>query len=243
MGTTGAVTVRLKHRVEVAERTMAFHFEKPPGWSFKAGQYVDVTLFDPPETDSRGNVRAFSIASAPQEETLMIATRMRGTAFKRVLGAMRPGTAVEIDGPFGNLTLHNDESRPAVLLAGGIGITPFRSILVRVAKERRPRRIVLFFSNRRPEDAPFLEELRDLSRENPNCTVVATMTGMSKSRRPWDGERGLIDREKLARHLPDMKGPVYYLAGPPAMVAGLYDLLGECGVDDDDIRSEEFSGY
>lgn len=237
------VTVRLRSRIEVAERTMAFHFEKPSGWTFKAGQYVDVTLIDPPETDSQGNGRAFSIASAPQEESLMIATRMRDTAFKRVLGAMSIGEAVKIDGPFGNLTLHKDAGRPALLLAGGIGITPFRSILVRAAREKVPHRIVLLYSNRRPEDAPFLVELSGLQGENPNFTLVATMTEMSKSRLAWQGEKGPIDREKLTRYLPGPASPICYIAGPPAMASSLFDVLGECGIDGDDIRSEEFSGY
>jgi len=237
------VTVRLGRRIEVAERTLAFHFEKPPGFAFRAGQYVDVTIADPPETDAQGNRRAFSIASAPQEETLMIATRMRDTAFKRVLGAMPIGAAVNVEGPFGNLTLHNDAGRPAVLLAGGIGITPFRSILVRAAVEKLPHRIVLVSSNRRPEDAPFLAELDELQRKNPNYTLVATMTEMSRSRLPWAGERGPLDRAKLTRCLKGVASPVYYIAGPPAMVSGLLDVLHDSGVDDDDVRSEDFSGY
>jgi NAD(P)H-flavin reductase len=111
---------KLKDRKEVAEGTMAFRFEKPPGWTFKAGQYLDMTLLDPPETDSEGNVRSFSIASAPHEETLMVATRMRDTAFKRVLKTMSFGTAVKIEGPSGDLTLQNEVTRTDVFLAGGI---------------------------------------------------------------------------------------------------------------------------
>ena len=79
---------KLKDRKEVAESTMAFRFERPSGWTFKAGQYLDMTLLDPSETDSEGNVRSFSVASAPHEETLMVVTRMRDTAFKRVLRTM-----------------------------------------------------------------------------------------------------------------------------------------------------------
>ena len=93
---------KLKDRKEVAEGTMAFRFEKPSGWTFKAGQYLDMTLLNPSETDSEGNVRSFSIASAPHEETLMVATRMRDTAFKRVLKTMPIGTAVKVEGPSGN---------------------------------------------------------------------------------------------------------------------------------------------
>src|SRR5580704_17604595 len=91
---------RLKDRKEVAGRTIAFRFEKPSGWTFKAGPFIDMTLLDPSETDSEGNTRGFSIASGPHEETLMVTTRMRNTAFKRVLNNASIGTAVKIEGPF-----------------------------------------------------------------------------------------------------------------------------------------------
>src|ERR1700684_366278 len=163
---------KLKDRKEVAEGTMALRFEKPSGWTFEAGQYLDMTLLDPSETDSEGNVRSFTIASAPHEETLMVATRMRDTAFKNVLRTMPLGTAVKIEGPSGDLTLHNDSQRVAVFLAGGIGITPFRSIVHWAAKEKLPNRIVLFYSNRRPEDAAFLAELQSLERYNPKYKLI-----------------------------------------------------------------------
>src|ERR1035441_5229424 len=79
---------KLVSRHEVAERTTAFRFEKPSNWTFKAGQFLDMTLLNPSDTNAEGNTRSFSIASAPHEETLMVATRMRDTAFKRVLGTM-----------------------------------------------------------------------------------------------------------------------------------------------------------
>lgn len=234
---------KLKSREEVAQGTMAFHFEKPAGWTFKAGQFIDITLLDPAETDAEGNTRGFSIASAPQEETLMVATRMRDTAFKRVLKTMPLGTAAKIEGPFGNLTLHNNAARPAVLLAGGIGITPFRSILFRAAKEKLPHRIFLFYSNRRPEDAPFFEALQALEKENSNYKLIATMTGMEDSHKEWHGESGLINQELLARYLENAVSPIYYIAGPAGMVKSLHTMLNEAGVDDDDIRTEEFVGY
>lgn len=236
-------TAKLRSREEVAEGTMAFHFEKPVDWTFKAGQFIDITLLDPSETDAEGNTRGFSIASAPHEETLMVATRMRDTAFKRVLKTMPLGTAVKIEGPFGNLTLHNNAARPAVLLAGGIGITPFRSILFRAAKEKLPHRIFLFYSNRRPEDAPFLEALQALGEKNPNYKLIATMTEIEKSHQPWHGETGLINKELLARYLENAISPIYYIAGPAGMVKGLHTMLNDAGVDDDDIRTEEFVGY
>lgn len=244
-------SLKLKSRVEVAERTLELRFDKPAGMTFRAGQFMDLTLIDPAETDAEGNTRAFSISSAPHDPELMFATRLRDTAFKRVLERAPLGTDVKAEGPFGNLTLHNNASRPAVLVAGGIGITPFRSIARRAAHERLPHRIFLFYGNNRPEDAPYLEELRGLARDNSNFAFIPTMSNMSASRVQWSGETGYITGELIAKHLRgeatssggQLPAPIYYMAGPPAMVTSLRTMLNEEGVDDDDIRTEEFTGY
>jgi ferredoxin-NADP reductase len=130
-----------------------------------------------------------------------------------------------------------------VFLAGGIGITPFRSIVFDAVKQKLPHRIVLFYSNHRPEDAPFLDELQALERENPNYKLIASMTEMEKSRRPWQGEVGRIDKAMLAKYLNGAAAPIYYVAGPPEMVKGLHATIKEAGAKDADIRVEEFSGY
>lgn len=235
--------VKLKGRQEVAEHTMAFHFEKPDGFTFIPGQFIDLTLLTPSETDAEGNTRGFSIASAPDEPTIMVTTRLRDTAFKRVLQTMPLDTEVKLEGPFGDLKLHNNVARTAVFLAGGIGIAPFRSILLNAAKRNLPHRVFLFYSNRRPEDAAFLDELQALEKQNANYSLIATMTEMEHSKRPWQGERGLINKEMLEKHLKGAASPIYYIAGPPAMVTALHKTLQEAGIDDDDIRKEEFAGY
>ena len=235
--------VKLRQRREVAEATMAFQFDKPAGFTFMAGQFLDMTLKNPPETDAEGNVRTFSIASAPTEDMLMVATRMRDTAFKRVLKSMPVATEVQIEGPSGTLTLHDDPARPAVFLAGGIGITPFRSMLVGAVTAKLPHRLLLFYSNRRPEDAAFLEELQALARENRNYTFIGSMTEMEKSRRQWHGQTGVIDQAMLSRFLKGVHLPVYYIAGPPAMVEDLHATLTGAGIKDDHINAEEFTGY
>src|SRR5262245_10837278 len=235
--------VKLKSRREIAEGTMAFHFEKPPGFVFKAGQALAWTLIDPPETDDEGEARNFSIASAPVEPDLMIATRMRDTAFKRVLKTMPLGSEVRIAGPFGSLTLRHNAAWPAVFLAGGIGITPFRSMLRQATEQKLPHHIFLFYSNRRPEDAAFLEELEELEKENSNYKFIGTMTEMPGSNRVWRGETGYIDQEMLAKYIGDLAAPIYYIAGPPEMVAAMEMTLSGAGVNSDDVRAEEFAGY
>ncbi len=247
MGTNAAkwpmFMTKLRSREEVAERTMAFHFDKPAGFVFTPGQFIDIDLLNPAETDTAGNTRGFSISSAPYEDTIMVTTRLRDTAFKRVLRIMPLGTEVKIEGPFGNLRLHNTAKRTAVFLAGGIGITPFHSILLDAARRKLPQTIFLFFSNHRPEDAPFLGELQSMEKQNPNYKFIGTMTKMGRSKFPWRGELGFINKEMLERYLKGAPSPIYYIAGPPAMVSGLHAMLQEAGIDDDDIRTEEFAGY
>ena len=235
--------VKLLKREEVAEGTMSFYFEKPADFQFKPGQYLDCSLIDPPQTDAEGNIRTFSIASAPAESDLMVATRMRDTAFKRVLKGMPLGSHLNIDGPLGSFTMHSNVSRAAVFLAGGIGITPFRSMIVNATRERLAHRLVLLYSNRRPEDAAFLEELQKIGSENRNCRVICVMTAIKKSKRLWDGETGYIDKAMLARSVHDVEAPIYYVAGPPMMVTAMKDVLTGAGVNEDDIRAEDFGGY
>ena len=236
----------LSSRSEVAERTLEFRFAKPRSMTFKAGQFMDLTLLDPSETDAEGNTRGFSINSAPDDPELIFTTRLRDTAFKRVLRSLPLGTGVQLDGPFGNFTLHNNENRPAVLLAGGIGITPFRSFVRRAADENLGHRILLLYANRRPEDAPFLDELYELERKNRRFTFVPTMTRISDSRALWTGEIGRIDAGMILRHTKRSAthaNAIYYIAGPPQMVAGLHAIVSSLGIDDDDIRTEDFAGY
>jgi ferredoxin-NADP reductase len=236
-------TSKLRRREDVAEGTMAFHFQKPSGFQFKAGQFADVTLTDPPETDAEGNTRTFSIASPPFENELVFTTRMRDTAFKRSLRKVPLATEVKIGSAAGSFTLHKNPAKPAVFLAGGIGITPFLSIVRQADKDRLPQKLYLFYSNRRPEDAAFLDTLQTLETTNPNFRLICTMTEMSKSKKEWKGETVLIDKEMLSRHLSMLQGPIYYIAGPPAMVAAMRQTLVSAGIEEDDIRAEEFAGY
>lgn len=235
--------VKLTRREEIADGTMAFYFEKPHGFVHKAGQYADLTLIDPAETDAEGNIRTFTLANAPYEETLMFATRMRDTAFKRVLKAMTLGTELTLDAPHGSFTLHNDVNIPAVFLTGGIGLTPARSIILQAAHDKLPHKIFLFDSNNRPEDSVFLDELINAQQTNPNYTFIGTMTQMEKSNHTWEGETGFINETMLLKHIDDLTVPIYYLVGPRGMVHAMLEMLMKAGVDDDNIRTEEFSGY
>lgn len=238
-----AIAVRLKRRDVIAEGTMAFYFEKPAGFTFKAGQYVQLALPDPPETDDEGNDRVFSIASAPFERDLMMATRMRDSAFKRLLRDLPLGTEFQMEGPYGSFVLHSDTSYPAVFIAGGIGITPVRSIVIQAAQDKTGHEIYLFYSNRRPEEAAFLKDLVAAEEENPRYKFAGTMTRMDRSAKPWHGETGHINREMMAKYISDLSAPLFHVVGPPRMVTAMRIMLAQAGIEKGKIRTEQFSGY
>jgi ferredoxin-NADP reductase len=217
----------------VAEGTMTFRFSKPPGFRFAAGQAVDLALVNPP-AEPNSSHRLLSLVSAPFEVELAVATRMRdASAFKRALGTLVPGATVRVKGPLGVMTLHENPARAAVFIAGGIGITPFMSMLRQAAHDRPGHRFFLLYSNRKPEQAAFLDELQDLARQYDHFRLLARMTDHD----------GFIDEEAIRGFTARAENPLYYLAGPPAMADAMTRILRSSGIRDEDISSEEFYGY
>ncbi len=233
--------IKLIDKQEIAKNTMAFHFEKPADFEFIAGQFGDFTLINPPETDDEGNMRGFSIASAPYEADLVVATRMRDTAFKRVIKDLPLDSELEMDAPYGDYKLHKQEATPAVFLIGGIGITPVRSIIAEATHNKLPHQITLLYSNKTPADAAFTDDLQKFAAENQNFKFVPVYTDVSETE--WTGERGYINAEMLKKYVPDLAKPIFYLSGPAAMVKAMRQLLIESHANEDNIRTEEFSGY
>ena len=233
----------LADRQRIARDTMAFWLD-PNGASFgfRAGQHADFVFTDPCAGSESDHSRTFSLASSPHDKGLvMIAMRMRKTAFKSALKAAAVGMKFIVSRPRGSFVLHSDIARPAVFLAGGIGITPIRSILQWASQERLPHKLYLFYSNREADDAAFIEEFESMTAQNPNFTLIPTITGHKTL--AWPYEKGHINREMLTRYLLGLNGPIYYIAGPSGMVTAMTGLLNASGVSDDDIKTEEFGDY
>ena len=233
----------LVDRQEIARGTMAFWLNtNGAAYEFRAGQHADFAFLNPSEGDAGDNSRTFSLASSPFDKApVMIAMRMRETGFKTAMKAAPLGTKFKVSSPRGAFTLHKDFRRPGVFLAGGIGITPMRSILHWATQECLPHKLYLFYSNRQEEDAGFLGEFESLATKNPCFTLIPTITRVGSP--TWHYERGPIDRGLLMQYLHALNGPIYYVAGPSRMVAGMISLLYDSGVNEDDIRTEEFGDY
>ena len=233
----------LMDRQRVARDTMAFWFDTNGAhYEFRAGQHADFTFWQPSVNCEGDNSRTFSLANSPHDSLLaMIALRMRETPFKMYLKTAAIGTKFKVSRPRGSFTLHKDATKPAVFLAGGIGITPIRSIIHWATQEHLPHKLYLFYSNRVSEDAAFLEDLEGLAAQNRSFTLIPTVTRRGSP--TWPYENGPIDLNLLKRYLHGLIGPVYYVAGPSGMVAAMTALLRSSGVSEDDIKREEFGDY
>jgi ferredoxin-NADP reductase len=236
------MSARIKEKRAVAKETLLVTFDLlGREIDFEPGQYFFVTLPDVGHQDERGLRRHITVVTSPNERGVLgLCTRLRDTAFKRSLAELSLGAEVDVEEPKGDFVLPKEIDQPYVFIAGGIGITVFRSMLRYIAEERLPHRVTLVYSNRDQDSAAFLNELSELERDNPNLRLVLTMTDDPA----WEGETRRIDADLLRDHLDNDLGSFTYLvAGPPAMVEAMEKMLTDAGVHEERIRPERFSGY
>lgn len=233
----------LLKREDAAERTMAVYVSKPEGYTFRPGQHCFIEVPDRGYHDERGLRRHFSIASSPAEPHLLFAMNRSESALKRTLSEMPPGAPLSVEGPLGSFALPEETEEPLVFLAGGIGITPFRSMTRHIAEAGTGHRVTLFYSNRKPEEAVFLDELEELARTHDDLRVVATMTRMHTSSLSWEGLTGRVDADLIRDRCPEWAHALHFVAGPPPMVEAMKQTLVDMGVASTKICAANFTGY
>jgi ferredoxin-NADP reductase len=233
---------QVKEKREVAKGTLMVVFDLGGREvDFRPGQYFWVTLVNPPYDDEKGPRRHITVVTSPTERGVLgLCTRLRDSAFKRSLSELTVGAEVDVEEPKGSFVLPEETDRSYVFVAGGIGITVFRSMLRFIADEGLPHRVTLVYSNRDRESTAFLDELEELDAALPNLSLVLTMTQDPG----WEGERRRIDADFLRDHLGEEIGSsTYLIAGPPAMVESVTETLQGEGVPDEQVLSQRFSGY
>jgi len=207
-----------------------------PQIDYKPGQYL---LYSLPVEDPKGNSRPFSLASSPTEDFLMLTTKLSGSVFKNKLASLNKGDTINARGPFGRFVLQ--DSKKHLMIAGGIGITPFRSMIKYAIENKIKQSITLFYSNKVPEEIAFRNELDKWQQRNENFKLIHTITRPEESKEQWSGRVGRIDSELIKEHL-DID-TIIYVCGPPGMVDAMLELLKEIGVPDERVRAERFAGY
>lgn len=231
---------KIRDKREAARGVLEVSFELSEPAAFQPGQSARIMLLNPPYDDAAGRRRFFCITNPPSENRFIkITTRIRDTAFKKSLLEMPVGTEVEISDIGGTFLLPAKTDKQLVFIAGGIGITPFMSMLRHIKEKSLLYRITLLYSNRDQASAAFLPELRETQKQLQNFKLVLTMTDDAL----WNGEKRRIDKEFLKDCVPDPARALFYIAGPPVMVAAMYDAVSALGVGASNILSEDFSGY
>lgn len=231
-----------------SEDSYSFYFDKKSyfgrknvSFNFLPGQYIRV-LLNIENPDDRGSTRFFSVASSPTEpEYLFITTRIIKSSFKLALANLKKGEVVKFMGPFGKFILKEEEKKPKVFVAGGIGVTPFRS-MIKYSQDKNVQNILyLFNSFKDAKDITYYSEMNEVKESYPVFSYIPTVT---ENKTPnWIGETGRISSEMIRTYVKDVNVPIYYVAGPEVMVEALSKVISEMGVASENIRSESFPGY
>jgi ferredoxin-NADP reductase len=232
-----------------AKGTKSFYWKPEKPITYVAGQYFYFTLPKLKYPDPRGATRHFTLSSSPTEgETIRLTTRIREeSGYKKTLNELAVNRVIEGEGPEGTFILDENEKGPFVFLAGGIGITPFRSMLKFATDKKLPIPIHLIYSNSIPEEIAFKDELESLSRQNPNFKLSMTVSKPEQSGQPWSGLTGRIDEMLIKKLFGNWKleigNSTFLVAGPPPMVDAIEQMLGKLGLPAGRLRSEKFTGY
>jgi ferredoxin-NADP reductase len=225
---------------EVAKGTLFVRFAVEDYPDYRPGAYFWVELPDRGHSDEKGLRRHISLATSPTEKDAVgLATRLRDTAFKQTLAELEVGDEVQVEEPKGSFLLPEDTGEEYVFVAGGIGITVFRSMLRFIADERLPYRVTLVYSNRDRESTAFLDEVEELERRIDGLRVVLTMTDEPG----WEGETRHLDADVLGELLGGLEGKTFFVAGPPAMTEAVADSLLGAGLPEERVLASKFSGY
>ncbi len=231
---------KIKSKNEIAQGTLRVEFETDQDFSFVPGQYCMMELLNPPLPDERSNRRYFSIVNSPDlPQMIVITTRISESGFKQNLKNLAVGEMVEIKSIAGNFILPQASTQPLVFLSGGIGITPFMSMLTYATEHQTTHKITLLYSNRSKSTTAYFDELSDLATKNPNLKVVFIMTDDSE----WTGEKRKIDANLIKEYFPDTNAQRYMVVGPPGMVSAIEQELLLANVPPENIQKENFAGY
>ena len=234
--------VRLKERRSETADVVSFIFDlSGQPFEYRPGQFAFCELDALDFPDERGNRRHFTISSSPTEKGIvMFTTRMRGSGFKETLRHAPLGYEISLGTPLGNFVLPEVEIRHHVFIAGGIGVTPYRSILRDALDAKKPIDALMLYFNRSSADIVFRQELEEISRQMPTFSLVHVL---SDSEPVWKGEKGRLDEALLRKWVPNLDQQLFWMSGPPPMVMAYKELIKQTGTKDESIRTDSFTGY
>lgn len=232
----------LKEKIKITPDLYDFLFQTSKIMRFKPGQYLEWTLAHE-QPDSRGNRRYFTIASAPTEKDIRVGIKFypAASSFKKHLQLLNVGDSVMAGQLAGDFLLPKDKKQKLIFIAGGIGITPFRSMIKFLIDRGEKREVVLFYSNRTAEEVVYRDVF--LAAEGMGIKTVYTLTDVEKISANWKGEKGYITQQMIQHHVPDYRTRLYYISGPHAMVKSFESTLRAMGLPREQIKVDFFPGF
>jgi ferredoxin-NADP reductase len=214
----------------------SFRFLRPASFQFLPGQFLMVTI----RINGEKKTEYFSISSSPTEsEYIEFTKRITSHEFSTALDNLQVGDTVYLNGPYGEFTFTGEYPK-VVMIAGGIGITPFMSMIGYCTDNTIPAAITLLYGNRSEESTAYKEELAALMQKNSNMRIVHCL---SRPEETWKGRRGHLDLTTIREEVPDYKDASFYLCGPPALVEDLERVLLAEKIPEDRVHVESFLGY
>ncbi len=227
------LALNLTQRENLGPGVIGFWFEPLKRFGFASGQFLEYTL-PHSRPDSRGFRRYFTIASSPSENKLLLATRFseQGSSFKEALKNLELGTEIKASGPAGEYVLPKDPARKLVFIAGGIGITPFRSMIKYLVDTGQKRDIVLMYSCKTAQDVIFKNVFDDVEKTSGLRTVYVA-----------NDEKGFINEEMIQKEIPDFQERFFYVSGPEPMVQAFEKMLAKMKIPKKQIKRDYFPGY
>jgi ferredoxin-NADP reductase len=196
-----------------------------------------------PFTDRRGARRFFTVSSSPKESETKIGVKFSdaGSSFKQALLSMAPGSKITATNVSGGFTLPKNDIK-LCFIAGGIGITPYASIIKYLIENKEKRDIVLIYSNSREEEISY-RELFDEAVKNLRVKVIYTLSDIAGIDASWEGRTGRIDKEMIEKEVPDYKDRLFYVSGSKPLIDGAKGTLKQVGIPSKQIKTDYFPGY
>ncbi|HET9173915.1 MAG TPA: FAD-dependent oxidoreductase [Candidatus Saccharimonadales bacterium] len=231
------MTAIYNHCEQLTDNIYSFYFETELPLQYTAGQFTQMTLSHN-EPDNRGIKRWFTLSSSPTEDMLSITTKIastHGSTFKQALQNLKPGDSIGIDEPMGDFVLPKHPQTPLVFIAGGIGITPFRSMFRWLADTGNERPIKFLYAVRSEDEIVFQ---RDLNEARVHSTIV-----VSNPSDAWGGERGKLTAEQILGLEKPAEDSLIYMSGPEPMLVALSQDLVDAGIHKSQLVTDFFPGY
>lgn len=232
-----------KQKVELAKDTFGFIFTPNRKLAYLPGQYIEWTL-PQKHYDSRGNRRYFTIASSPTEADIELGVKFypNPSEFKKSLSELPAGQKISIGNLAGDFTLPEDTGKKLVFIAGGIGVTPFRSMIKYLLDTKQKRDIVLFYSNKTQPEIAY-KNIFDQAAQEIGLKTIYSLSDETQLPPDWKGDKGFLTAEKIQQFVPDFKERTYYISGPHGMVAAFEKTLAQLGVPKLQIKTDYFPGF